>query len=245
MPYALTLAFVLGTEPLKEQDKLVHLLTQDRGIIKAVAPGALKFKNRFGSLLELFTEGEFTYYWQEEKELVTLSKGEIVNSYFQVVSLPENIFYCYLVAEVLLKFVPYQHRDRRVYRLLDAILKNRAAGIEIDLLLLYFLVWILRIEGMMFNPKICHNCFQEDINKAWLKTDFRGILCQQCRLDERFLFDSGDLQFLNWIQDHSPRDLPQWKNKIDRARLIRIFKQKIEYHGEFILKTAQYLTEFS
>jgi DNA repair protein RecO (recombination protein O) len=128
MPYASTQAFVLGGMPLKEQDKLVHLLTTNRGILKAMAPGSSKVRNRFGSLFEIFTEGEFVYYWQEEKELVTISKGEIINSYFNIVSLPENIFYFYLISEILLKFVPFNHKDKRLYRLLHAILQNRAAG---------------------------------------------------------------------------------------------------------------------
>jgi recombinational DNA repair protein (RecF pathway) len=74
MPIAAAQAFVLGSSPLKEQDRLIHLLTLDRGILRAMAPGSLKFKNRFGSLFELFTEGEFHYYWQENKDLITISK---------------------------------------------------------------------------------------------------------------------------------------------------------------------------
>ena len=65
MPLASTQALILGSFPINEQDKLTQLLTTDRGILKAVAPGALKSNNRFGSLLELFTEGNFIYYWNE------------------------------------------------------------------------------------------------------------------------------------------------------------------------------------
>ena len=56
MPIGSTQAFVLSAAPLNEQDKLVFLLTVEKGILKAVAPGALKAKNRFGALLELFTD---------------------------------------------------------------------------------------------------------------------------------------------------------------------------------------------
>ncbi|MDQ1353060.1 MAG: repair protein RecO [Acidobacteriota bacterium] len=244
MPIAATRSFVLGTLPFSEQDKLVHLLTNDKGIIKAIAPGALKNKNRFGSLLELFSEVEFQYYWQEEKELVTLSKGDLVKSYFQIVSDPGNIFYFYLLAEILLRFVPYNHNDNRIYRLVRAFLENRAEGIEMNLLFLYFLVWILRIEGLMFNPGICHNCFAKEISHAWLKTDFRGILCSQCKTNENVMFTGDDLQFIRWTEKHAPKELAVWQEKIDCAKLIRTFKQMIEYHGELSLKSSQYLPEF-
>lgn len=244
MPIAATRSFVLGTLPFSEQDKLVHLLTSDKGIIKAIAPGALKNKNRFGSLLELFSEVEFQYYWQEEKELVTLSKGDLVKSYFHMVSDPGNIFYFYLLAEILLRFVPYYHNDNRIYRLVRAFLENRAEGIEINLLFIYFLVWILRIEGLMFNPGICHNCFAEEISQAWLKTDFRGILCSQCKTNENVMFTGSDLQFIRWTEKHAPKEMEVWKEKLDCAELIRTFKQMIEYHGELSLKSSQYLPEF-
>lgn len=244
MPNASTRAFILGTSVFNEQDKLVHLLTVNRGTLKAIAPGALKNNNRFGSLLELFTEGEFQYHWKEDKEMVTLAKGDIVNSYFNMVSNPGNIFYFYLLAEVLLKFVPYSHRDKRIYRLIHALLESREKGIQMDLLLLYFLVWILRIEGMMFNPDLCSNCFERDINRAWMRRDFRGILCPACRTNENLGFSGGDLQFIRWTEKHAPRELHVWKEKIDNAKLIRTFKQKIEHHGELSLKTTQYLSEF-
>ena len=48
MPQASTRALVLSATPLNEQDKLVWLLTSNRGMLKAVAPGAAKLKNRFG-----------------------------------------------------------------------------------------------------------------------------------------------------------------------------------------------------
>ncbi len=244
MPNASTLAFVLGTSVFNEQDKLVHLLTVNRGILKAIAPGALKNKNRFGALLELFIEGEFQYHWKEDKEIITISKGDIVNSNFNMVSNPGNIFYFYLVAEVLLKFVPYSHRDKRIYRLVRALLESREKGIPMDLLLLYFLIWILRIEGMMFNPGVCHNCFEKNIPRAWMKADFRGILCPACRTNENLGLGGDDLQFIRWTEKHAPKDLDPWTGKIDNAKLIRTFKQKIEHHGELNLKTTQYLSEF-
>ncbi len=245
MPIASTRAFVLGSAELKEQDKTVHLLTLDRGILKAIAPGALKNRNRFGALLELFTEGEFQYYWKEDKEFITLSKGDLVKSYFTVVSEPRNIFYFYMAAEVLLRFVPYEHKDPRIFRLVKAFLEGRGNGAEMHLLLLYFLVWILRIEGMMFKPDRCSNCHGRGLRRAWMRTDFRGILCGQCRSDESVLLSAGDLDFIDWTEKHAPGEVNTWKDKLDAAPLIRTIKRKLEYHGEFQLKTSHYLPEFS
>jgi DNA repair protein RecO (recombination protein O) len=245
MPIASTQAFILGNSPLKEQDRLVHLLTKDRGILRAMAPGSLKFKNRFGSLFELFTEGEFQYYWRESKDLITISKGEILHSYFNLVSDPRNIFYFYLTADVFLKFIPYNHKDNRLYRLLHSILTHRKEGVDMDLLLLYFLIWTLRIEGMMFNPLICYNCYTKNLNKAWFKLDFQGILCHRCKTTESIMLVKEELLFVNWTEKNSPKGLGEWREKIDTSKMIRAFTRKIEHHGECSLKSSQYLSEFT
>jgi len=56
MPTSSTKAFVLSSVPFGEQDKLVQLLSENWGILKGIAPGAQKVRNRFGSIFELLTE---------------------------------------------------------------------------------------------------------------------------------------------------------------------------------------------
>jgi hypothetical protein len=97
---------------------------------------------------------------------------------------------------------------------------------------------------MMFNPKICQNCNRQNPEKAWLRTDFRGIFCEECRTNEILELNMEDLRFIQWTRDNSPGDMSLWQGKIDRGKLARIFKKKIEYHGEFALKSTQYLPEF-
>lgn len=244
MPQATTLALVLSGSPLNEQDKLVTLLTADRGLLKGVAPGAAKLKNRFGSLLELFCEGEFQYYWHENRELVTLSKGEIKKSFFPVVSAPENVFYFYLIAEIVLKFIQPNHRDTRIYKLLLAILRGREKNLAMDWLLLYFLVWLLRSEGLLFNPKRCSNCSHHGFDRGWLRSDYRGLLCPVCKTNERQSLGCEELAYIGWTANHAPEEAGTWAGRFAAGPLIRIMVGKVEYHGEFSLQSSRYLPEF-
>jgi len=244
MPQASILGLVLATSPLNEQDKLVSLLTSERGLLRAVAPGAAKIKNRFGSLLELFTEGEFQYYWREDKELVTLGKGEIRKSCFPLVSAAENVFYFYLLAEIVLKSMQPDHGDARVYNLLKAVLAAREAGQAMDWLLLYFLVWLLRSEGLLFNPRRCSNCGARGLERAWVRSDYRGLLCAACRQGEPLALDREELDYIAWTAGHAPGLSAAWSGCFDPAPLIRIMTGKIEYHGEFSLQSRLYLREF-
>jgi DNA repair protein RecO (recombination protein O) len=244
MPQASTLALVLSNSPLNEQDKLVTLLTKENGLLKAVAPGAAKLKNRFGSLFELFTEGEFQYYWREDRELVTLSKGEIRKSFFPLVSAAENVFYFYLLDEIVLKSIPANQCDTRIYNLLLAILNGREKHEAMDWLLLYFLVWLLRSEGLLFNPRRCSNCSGRGFDQAWLRSDYRGLLCPACRTSERLMLNHEELDYIAWTATHPPAGAETWAGRFAPAGLIRVLTGKIEYHGEFSLQSRRYLPEF-
>jgi DNA repair protein RecO (recombination protein O) len=244
MPQASTLALVLSSAPLNEQDKLVSLLTQENGLLKAVAPGAAKLKNRFGSIFELFTEGEFQYYWREDRELVTLSKGEIKKSFFPLVSAAENVFYFYLLAEIVLKSIPANLDNTRIYKLLLAILHGREKHLAMDWLLLYFLVWLLRSEGLLFNPRRCSNCSGRGFDRAWMRNDYRGLLCPTCRTSERLMLSREELNYIEWTASHAPSGSETWAGRFVPAGLIRALTGKIEYHGEFSLQSRRYLLEF-
>jgi DNA repair protein RecO (recombination protein O) len=244
MPQASTLALVLSSSPLNEQDKLVSLLTRENGLLKAVAPGAAKLKNRFGSLFELFTEGEFQYYWREDRELATIGKGEIKKSFFPVVSAAENVFYFYLLAEIVLKSIPVNHGDTRIYNLLLALLHGREKHLAMDWLLLYFLVWLLRSEGLLFNPRRCSNGAGRGFERAWLRSDYRGLLCPACRTSERLMLTHEELDYIAWTATHPPAGAEAWSGRFAPAGLIRVLTGKVEYHGEFSLQSRRYLPEF-
>lgn len=244
MPQASTVALVLAAAPLNEQDKLVSLLTAERGVLKAVAPGAAKLANRFGSLLELFTEGDFHYYWREDRELATLSRGEIRQSHFSLVTAPGNIFYFCFLAEIVLKSLPPGNHDTRVFKLLKAVLAEREAGLDMGWLVLYFLTWFLRSEGLLFNPRRCSSCGARGFAEAWLRDDYRGLLCPSCRRSERLRLDGDELEFIAWTAGQPPQGSAAWSGRFAPAGLMRILTGTLEHHGEFSLQSRRYLPEF-
>lgn len=244
MPQATIRAFVIGNQPFHEQDKLVWLLSQAGDILKAVAPGASRAGNRFGSLLELFTCGDFHYYWNEERELVTLSRGEIERSHFHLVSRAENIFHCHLMAEVLIHFTPHHRPEKRIFRLLETVLQSRANNVSMRRLQIYFLLWIVRLEGLLFDPALCSSCTATGLDRSWLRADFHGVLCSSCRRDEPHQLGPLEIDFIHWAQRHGPLELAGFDPLLDETGLLRMFCRKIEYHGEFQLKSSRYLPEF-
>lgn len=244
MPLENSRGFMLGSQVINDQDKIVSILTKDRGMIKAVAPGALKKKNRFGSMFELFTEVNFFYYSKEGRDLVTLSKGDIINSYFDTVSDSSRVFYFFFIDELIERFIPEKFKAKRLYNLVSSILNSSISGIKPNKLLLYFLIWFLRIEGVMFAPRLCYSCFRRDLVDAWIKIDYSGIICNKCRTDEKILLNNVDLGFIEWSEKNPSEELKVWNNDEMFKKLLAVFKNKAEFHGELKLRSAMYLPEF-
>ena len=242
MPLESAKAIVFGSYIFNEQDKIVHLLTAGDGVRKIVAPGSSKGKNRFGSLLELFTEGEFFFYRKEDRDLATLSKGDIITSYFETVSDPGRIFYFYLMAEIIMKFVPADFNTERIYKLLKSVLDSSEEKCDIKHLILYFMVWILRIEGLMFETGTCAGCRASRLTEGWVLPDFRGLVCSKCRKGESERMLHKSIEFIEWTKRNKPGRLLDGMSPDDYKNIFHILKSKIEYHGEFSLNSSRYLT---
>ena len=77
-------AIVLRSLDIGEQDKIIIFFSKDMGIFKGVAKGARKFGNRFGSSLESMSHVIVFYYEKENRELVTVSNCDLVESFFDI-----------------------------------------------------------------------------------------------------------------------------------------------------------------
>lgn len=241
MPQATVEGLILGTIPTGEQDKIVHLLARESGLMRGIAPGALKTGNRFGSLLEPFTLGSFQYHWNQERELITLTRGDLLRTFFPLISRTDAVFVFGLIAEVVLRFVPHGQPSPRHFRLLLALLDAGEKGGSLPHLLLYFLTWALRLEGCLFNTTRCTSCGAPITESAWLMETCSGIVCPRCRRGEKVPLSVRELTFLEWTLRHPPTAVEPWRELIPPPSLARALIRCVEHHGELSLKTASCL----
>ncbi len=73
-------ALVLQAFAYGETSKILRLLTRTHGVQSVIAKGALRPRNRFGGILEPFTEGVASFYHRESRELHTLSGFDLLRS---------------------------------------------------------------------------------------------------------------------------------------------------------------------
>jgi len=177
-----TEAVVIRTYNLAEADKIVVCLTRKAGLVRAVAKGARRIKNRFGAALEPFTLINLTYYQKENQELGSIRQAEIFKSNFNVSRDLDVLTGLAYMGDLIMDFSPPHQINDKLYRMLTACIDEVAHSPgEIQIVLRYFEVWVLRLEGFLPDLKRCVNCGRDfnDGQGVTLSRDL-DLICRAC-----------------------------------------------------------------
>ena len=177
-----TEALVIRTYNLAEADKIVVCLTRSAGLVRAVAKGSRRIRNRFGAALEPFTLVNISYYQKENQELASMGQAEILKSYFNISNDPDTLIGLAYMADLVVEFSPPHQTNDKLYRMISACLEAVAQSpSDLQLILRYFEVWILRLEGFLPDLRRCADChrlFNE--GEGVLLSRELGLLCHEC-----------------------------------------------------------------
>jgi DNA repair protein RecO (recombination protein O) len=188
-------ALVLRTYRLGESDRIVVLLTRDRGKKRGVARGASRSRKRFGGALEPFTQVRVGYREREQRELVRLEYADVLRSPMSAGG--EACTYASYFAELLDEWAPENDPQERLYRLGVAVLEALGGGVPADRLARYFEYWLLRLQGVYPSMLSCPHCGAALRAGAVLEPRSHWYLCRQCASQAQGVtMPAGAVQFL-------------------------------------------------
>ncbi|MCA1612037.1 MAG: DNA repair protein RecO [Acidobacteria bacterium] len=121
-------AFILGTYPLRERDRIVVFLTRDAGKKRGVARGSRGPKSAFSGALEPMTEARVLYFEKEGRELVSLNSADVIRSSFPIAKDLDRGLLLSAFAESLQTFVSDSEPAEPFYRLARHALDGLFAG---------------------------------------------------------------------------------------------------------------------
>lgn len=154
-----TEAIVLRTHKLDEADKIVSCLTREAGLVRGVARGARRLKNRFGASLEPCTLVALTYFEKEGRELVSLKQAEILRSHFHLTRDAETVAALEYMCQLALEFAPPHEPNEKLFRMVRACLDAMTEAPEhLHAYARYFEVWILKLSGFLPDLSACQVC---------------------------------------------------------------------------------------
>jgi DNA repair protein RecO (recombination protein O) len=176
-----TEALILRSYNLAEADKIVVCLSRSAGLIRGVAKGCRKLKNRFGAALEPFTVINLTYYEKEHQELVSFRQVEILKSRFNLSSNASILTGFAYMGDLLIDFSPPHQANDNLFRMALACFEAAAeTPDDLEAVLRYFEVWLLKLEGFLPDLRTCANCQKVFSEEAVYLAPDLSLRCSQC-----------------------------------------------------------------
>jgi DNA repair protein RecO (recombination protein O) len=175
-------ALVLRSYPLREQSRIVVLLTRERGKVRGVARGARGPRNRIGAALEPLSEVRVSLYGRQGAELVTIGAWEMLSSTFAAGARdPEAAMTLSYLADLIDAFSVEGEAEDNVYRLARTLAGQLASEVPPACLARYGEAWILRLHGIFPSLSRCAAC-SAALGGGELRYDERahGFLCDGC-----------------------------------------------------------------
>lgn len=146
-----TKGIIIKRVNLGEADKILTILTADRGKIRVVARGVRRSNAKLSGFLELFRYNE--YLLAEGRNLDVVTGAETIESFRQIGLNLRKIGVAYYVAEIIDRLVEETQEADQVFSLVYSVFKEiNSAKLPLDFIKSFFEFNILSVLG--FKPEL-------------------------------------------------------------------------------------------
>src|SRR5947209_4364172 len=229
-----TEAVVLRSLRLGEADRVLHLYTEDRGRIGAVAKGVRRVKSRFGGRLEPLSRVKLILH-EGRSDLCTVTAADTVHAHATLREGRATIERATEACDAVLRLFDAAEPNRPAYNLLchelalldaDAGLATRAQGLAFRLKLLLAAGFVPELAG-------CAACGEREHLGAF-SAAAGGVVCPGCEAGS-FALDEEAHSFLVHALGRQLADFP---TASDRAlgQADRAIAETLEHHAHVRLR---------
>jgi DNA repair protein RecO (recombination protein O) len=171
---------VLRTIRLGEADRIVTLLTEQHGKVRAVAKGVRRTTSKFGSRLEPLTHVALLG-WQGRGDLDTVNQVEIIDTNRVVREDLDRMATAMTMLELVDQVAQERHANPRLYEMLVGALAALSVH-HSPMVAPAFFLKVLALEGSAPVLDSCASCGEADPAQL-VAFDLLegGVLCRRCR----------------------------------------------------------------
>ena len=218
---------------MSESSKVAVVFTRDNGKVRLAAKGARRPKSKFGASLEPITRGIYVYYRRENRDLQTLSDGDILDPYPGIKQDYGRLAYASAVCDLLDAMTVEEDRNPLLYSVAVDSLKwvETAPRVAAEAPLWYFQLRAASALGYRPHLSGCVRCGSRISGaKVRFNPSLGGVLCSRCGAQGQPLA-RRTIDFLEHLQTHVPAnvDLSGFAEeiRIEARRMLRTF---LDYH---------------
>lgn len=210
---------VLRTMRLGEADRIITVLTQNSGKVRAVAKGVRKTKSKFGARLEPFTHVDLMLYPRRELDLIT--QAQIITS-FRAIRENYALFTAgETMCEAADKMSEERERNTRLFMLLLTALRRLAEpGAEPNAVADAFLLRMTALAGFLPSLAACAECGAQDVTRFSIEQG--GMVCDRCRSGGTLRVGEGTVPYLTSLLEDTATGA-----HAEASNLVRLY---LEHH---------------
>ena len=178
-------AYVLVRHPLTESSWIVSLLTRQAGHVRAVAKAARRVRSPFRGALEPMNLVRVQVRQKEGQELGQVAAATLLEGALDLHGRWPEAGILVAAAETLERGLPDHSPEEESFRLLAALQRGLRAGAPPLTAWTYFLVWFMRLHGVMPSPRdertrdvldaFFHKSLQELAGREFPQDVLRGL----------------------------------------------------------------------
>jgi DNA repair protein RecO (recombination protein O) len=219
---------VLRSYPFGEADRVVVLLSPNRGKLRTVAKGVRKTKSRFGGRLEPFTHVDLVLY--EGRNLDTITQVTIIEAFPHLRSDLDRVVAAGTMVEVADLVAQQDEATHRLFLLLQRGLRVLDAGQPHPDLVTAYLLKAAGVIGVAPALEHCASCGRTDQLKRF-SFAAGGVVCERCRSAGSYALRAGLTDYLAAVGGSDLSKLPEPDEAMSREA-IGVTRRFVEYHLE-------------
>jgi DNA repair protein RecO (recombination protein O) len=172
---------VLRTYKLGEADRILVVMTEAHGKVRAVAKGVRKTGSKFGARLEPMSHVALML-WQGRSDLMTVNQAEVLEHHWHIREDLDRLTSAMGMLEVVDQVAQEDHEDQAVFETLVRALRTMD-NTEVDPTLIApaFFLRVLELEGAAPLLDACASCGEDDVELVAFDLSEGGALCRSCR----------------------------------------------------------------
>jgi DNA repair protein RecO (recombination protein O) len=173
---------VIKTSVTGESDAILHILTRERGLIRAFAKGARSAKSKLHSASSQFCYGTWTFF--ENKGVYTVSEASITEVFFALRNDLTRLSLAQYFCEVSLKCIGENIDSAEYLRLILNCLSFLCSGKKPDMLIkVVFELRFACISGYAPNLVACDECGKFESPVMYFDCLNGNLYCDSCGKD--------------------------------------------------------------
>lgn len=238
-----TEAIVLRRKDIGEADRILTLLTPERGKVRVVAKGIRKPRSRKAGHLELFTRTSLLIATARDLGIVT--QAQVVDAHRPIREDLTRGAYAHYAVELMDKFTPENQDNRDLYDLLRAALGWFSTMENVALAARYYELRLLALSG--FRPELRRCVINGEAIVAedqFFSAAQGGVVCAKCGKGKSGLtpISTDALKYLRYFQSQPYSKVAGLKLGVNvLGEMEYVLQRYITYLLERQLKSVEFL----